>query len=306
MTNSLLYIAVARTATHVGCGQGLDDIDLPLLRGKASGLPIFGSGGVKGVLKQHAPTEWACSSNEVVALFGPDRNNAGAHAGMLAPQDARLLAMPVASLRGGWAWVTCPDALRRFRRDAVVAAGLTDLPDMPPVPGRGHAAVVEATPLRMQIGNGNLLALGEKVFSLGGDNAQAGAQSMATWGAKLAMWSFPDDDDDWRAAFAQRLVLVGDDDFRYFTITATEQRARVSLNVDRVATENALWREECLPADSLLWGLISASPVAHGLREAPVDEQTALDKVKKCNLQMGGKASVGYGNVQFLPIRTAA
>ena len=66
-------------------------------------------------------------------LFGPPTAGAGEFAGALSVSDARLLAFPVRSLKGVFAWVSCPAVLTRLQRDACLA-GCSDLPPViPPV-----------------------------------------------------------------------------------------------------------------------------------------------------------------------------
>lgn len=308
--NSLLYLALTRTPTHAGCGAGLDDIDLPIQRSTSTQLPIFTSSTVKGVLRQHAPQEWGCNPNEVIALFGPERDKASEHAGMLTPQDAQLLALPVASLQGGWAWVTCTGALSRMRRDALASASSIP-PHVPPEPGQRCVHVPAKSPLVFEVSPAPgaapnvVMVLHELTRSApAATPADVTAQAAcAEWGVWLAQHAFAADEAKWRASFAERLVIVPDADFTHLSLVATEVRSRVSLNADRTPKNKALWREECLPADSLLWGMIGAQRVAaSGL----CSETEALARVKPATLQLGGKASVGYGWVEFLPLRSPA
>jgi CRISPR-associated protein Cmr4 len=301
LPNSLIYLALTRTPTHVGCGQGLGDIDLPVQRSVSTGLPIMASSSIKGVLRQHAPKAWACTGNEVLVLFGPERDEASKHAGMLTMTDARLLALPVASLQGGWAWVTCLDALRRFRRDALECV-CSGVPDLPPSVKSGRIQASARSELVITASNAEFVVLLESVLNVERQppNAAGGPVSdpALQWGRYLAAWAFPDDDPEWRESFASRLVIVADDEFRHFATVATEVRARVSLDENRVAKSTGLWREECVPADSLFWGSIGAQAV---VTDAAVNEAIALGEVARCQVQIGGKASVGYGCIDLLP-----
>jgi CRISPR-associated protein Cmr4 len=49
-------------------------------------------------------------------IFGPE-DTEEAHAGALAFTDARILLFPVKSLKGVFAWITCPMVLERFKED---------------------------------------------------------------------------------------------------------------------------------------------------------------------------------------------
>jgi len=299
--NALLYLALTRTPTHVGCGQGLDDIDLPLKRNVVTGLPEWPGSGIKGVWREHAPAQWGLSPNLVTQLFGPTRDMAALHAGMLMPQDAHLLALPVASQCGGWGWATSVAVLQRMRREAL-ALGLQGLPDLPerlvePDGKSQQAAYLPAcSPLRLPAEAGALVVLGELALSVSVQDAAA-QDLCAQWGQWLAKAACPGDEEAWRQHMARRLVVVDDDSFEHLARMHLEVRSRVSLGEGRVADEHALWREECLPADTVMWGLVAAQRVPqHGLEEAH-----ALAHVKACRMQLGGKASVGYGWVEFWP-----
>lgn len=292
--NHRLYLALTRTPTHVGAGQGLDDIDLPVYR-NTWGLPILPGSSFKGVLRQAAADADGSDADTVQTLYGPDPKNAAKHAGMLALQDARLLLLPVASLRGGWAWVTSAGLLWRYRRDAA-AAGLAGLPQPPPAlePGAHRALVGQSgSPLAMQVHGSTQAMLLEAALTL------SVSSTVAAWAAHLAALAFPDDDAAWRSAFESRMVLVDDDTFMDFCRSGTEVRARVRLDENRVAVDGALWREECVPADSLFWGVFSAQLVPAA--PAQLEPAEALRRVRPASLQLGGKASVGYGWVDFLP-----
>jgi CRISPR-associated protein Cmr4 len=309
--NSLLFFIMARTPLHVGCGQGMDDIDLPIYRSKATQLPVLPSSSIKGVMRQFAPSAWQCNDDEVTVLFGPERDSASLHAGMLTPQDARLLAMPVASMQGGWAWVTSREALRCFKRDAE-SAGVQKVPDLPAAlpRGDGMAHVGNRSPLHVEIGIDKMVVLAEHVLTpapIADSNAKSNVNAnekpspAEIWGGFLSEHAFPGEDQDWLAAFIARLVVLPDQTFTDIAKMCTEVRTRVSLNENRVANDAALWREECMPADSLFWGVMGAQRVENSLG---VTEAVALAKAQQCSMQLGGKASVGYGWIDFVPVRT--
>lgn len=122
-----LYHLYTLTALHVGIGQGSGVIDLPIAREKSTGLPVVPGSAVKGVLREELRPD-ALPLETWLALFGPE-TTAGQdlHAGALAVGDARLLCLPVRSLRGTFAYATCPLVLRRYARDLG-----TDHPPIPP------------------------------------------------------------------------------------------------------------------------------------------------------------------------------
>lgn len=299
--NNRIYRLRATTPLHMGMGQGAGDIDQPIAREKSTGLPLAPGSAVKGVLrdamdpggdgphKSQTDVEWA-------VLFGPAYSDNVAQAGMLIFEDARLLAMPVRSLKGTCAWVTCPFVLARYT-EALRAANAAppDLPSEPLTVADGKIAATSA------VLHNNTAILEE--LDLAPDSASLAARD--TWAGHLATSFMPDATHagglrgasaTFRDMFKARVAIVSDETFAFFAETATEVRARIRLGEDRVVARNALWYEELLPAESLFWGEWGAQRVR--MSTIPPDAACAL--VKSQPLQLGGKATVGYGRMDFL------
>ncbi len=58
------------------------------------------------------------SPPKTTAIFGPETDKASEHAGAISVGDAKILLFPVRSLKGVFAYVTCPLILERFVEDA--------------------------------------------------------------------------------------------------------------------------------------------------------------------------------------------
>ena len=142
MPESKMMWVHAISPIHVGCGFGVGVVDLPILREKATNWPILPGSGLKGVVVARAgASDPDKRENLAQAAFGkPDtrddkeNKDVPANAGALIISDARLVLLPVRSLYGTFAWVTCPLALRRLARD--LAQGRHDRWQHPcPCPG---------------------------------------------------------------------------------------------------------------------------------------------------------------------------
>ena len=112
-------------------------------------------------------------------------------------------------------------------------------------------------------------------------------------------------DEKWKELFQQRFMIVPDNVFSFLAETATEVRARIKLKEGtRTVEKGALWYEENLPAETLLWGIIGCDrsrsenyPKSAGdLMKYFRDEIGA----ERC-LQVGGNATVGRGRVRWIP-----
>ena len=98
--------------------------------------------------------------------------------------------------------------------------------------------------------------------------------------------------------FLRRFAIVSDEVMDYFSKFATEDQARVKLDENRVAQGTALWREECLPMETVLFGVVGAEGRKSSLFPEAKD---VLAKIPaKCTLQIGGKASTGKGMVDCI------
>src|SRR5581483_3288005 len=135
-SGGILYLK-ALTSLHPGSGTALGAVDLPVQRERHTDWPVIPGSSIKGVLRE------ATENRLRQRLFGAGDTD-GTSAGALSFTDARVLAFPVRSAKGVFAWVTCPQALNRWSRDA----GLVGTrPSVPPLsPGESTGFVSEGSP----------------------------------------------------------------------------------------------------------------------------------------------------------------
>lgn len=301
--NSRILFLYCETPLHAGIGAGLGGVDLPIQRERATDYPMIQSSGVKGALRSAMPRNSASTD----AIFGPELASGTAHApdsaGMLVVGDARLLAFPVRSLQGVFAYITCLDVLARFKRDTT---GITlptafSFPSSPP--DREKAYVVQgASNYSPVIGATSTLYLEEFEFSLGTENSSP----VADW---LSQYALPPSYTHWQSRMKEALVIVHDDIFRDFTRFSTEVQTRVALLPDtKTVKRGALWTEESLPAETLMYVPIRATdPRKNGVQlDEEIDgsrkltPQTAIKWVEKKaeeRLQIGGDETISRGIV---------
>ena len=233
-TDACILLLHAATPVHVGVDQGLGAIDLPTMRAVHTGDPLIPGSSLKGVLRDRAEGDARYTRDpkgevrdptyqrRVESAFGPPQERAGDFQGGLCFGDAGVLALPVRSLSGTFAWVTCPRLLRRYNEDAR-AAGVATLPVPAAARGLadGRALGTSTSVLPVDSAAPELrVFLEDLLFTLARDPA------MDTAAATLGGLLWPDDDAA-KEALAQRLLLVSDDIFSFSTRTALEVRARV-------------------------------------------------------------------------------
>jgi len=289
------------TPVHAGTGTSLSIVDLPIQRERITGLPIVQASSLKGVLRAETllileRRQDPKAEDKVRVLFGPETGQASAHAGCVSPHDARLLLFPIRSLVGVFAWATCPLVLERFKRE-MTAAGFSVNWDVTPLPANSQQAFVTQD---SEIFADGKVVLEEFAFEAKIDDI---AKQIAEWLAKIA---FPQSDEykpfrDW---LPKRFVILPDDAFRDFTQMATEVITRIRLQPEtKTVAEGALWSEEHLPSETLLYAPIFISkPLAPNADQLGLTDSGAvlreLSNLQIDRLQIGGDETVGRGIVK--------
>jgi len=268
-------------------------------------------------------------------VFGPATDRASEHGGALAFTDARILLFPVRSLAGFFAWVTSPGALARFRRALELAEAAqgnklelsvelnhqrVDLESLWPEgePRQGEAWV--GTPCHLRLGDQGSPGHGEIVLEELALRAGTAADSESRFVTALGGWlanqlypPAPDGADSerpaatvgldyWRRRLPEALAVVQDDVFRHFVTYSTELAQRIRIGETGTVEGGALWTEEYLPSDTVLYCLALATPPKepHGSLSGAA---AVLGKLKGMVgsgrwLQLGGEESIGRGIVR--------
>lgn len=265
------------TALHSGVGQGVGVVDLPIARAKATNLPIVAGSSIKGVLRD----ELQIGNDDKNILFGKDKD--ADFAGAIAFGDANLLILPIRSFAGVVAYATCPFILRQYKRDV---GGNIAIPEL----NNNRAWVVD---------NSNLLI--DNQIVLEDLDIRAEKQNLANdWANQIATAIYPKST-EWQDEFKKRFVILPDSIFSFLADTATEIRTRIRINREtRVVQDGALWTEENLPADSVLWGVLGVSESRDKNNKKSADELAGLLPKDEINLQIGGKHTVGRGFCRLL------
>ena len=264
-----------RTPLHVGCGSSVGAVDQPVGRERHTGYPIIPGSTIKGVLAdlwtvKNENGDYVREKELGVKLFGNDPvdKDAKAKAGSLLIGEGKLLAFPVRSAKGCWAWLTSPLVLNRFARDYNVSLGR--IPD----PGDEEAVaparltvesrvVFEEYPLKAV--DSNLDTIVEQLKML---------QSDAVWGDNLA----------------EHLTVVSNDVFAYFAKNACEiaNHNRIDDKTGVVA-DGALFSQENVPSETMFYSVLNSQ------------EAEDLDKLEqklgdeKNLLQIGADMTTGLG-----------
>jgi len=280
-----------RTPLHVGCGSSVGAVDQPVVRERHTGYPVIPGSSIKGVLAdlwngdaesvEKRTTEKdgqtvvqyvRKETGEAFRLFGNDTTAKTASAGSLLVGEGKLLAFPVRSAKGCWAWITCPLVLARFARDTGAKFSMVE--------------------------DGKILAA-EKLKVA--ENVVFEEYPLDVTG------SLPDDlvsamkavcaDPVWAENVSAHLAVVSDDLFAYFAKNACEIANHNRINDETGVVEGgALFSQENVPSEALFYAVFNCQDPADFTKV-----EAKLGEVGNA-LQIGADMTTGLGwcTVEFM------
>ena len=262
-----------RTPLHVGCGSSVGAVDQPVVRERHTGYPVIPGSAIKGVLADlwNEKNEQGniVRSKDGIMLFGNDDTKT-ASAGKLLIGEGRLLAFPVRSAKGAFAWLTCPLALNRFRRDGNFSFTVPDI-------AADKACVTSESLLKFE---GGKVIFEEYPLTVAAEEADA---------ALVDALKSLCDDDVW-AEMPKRLAIVSDELFRYFVENACEVANHNRIDDEKgVVAKGALFSQENVPSETLFYGVTNAAELGH---LEMLDERI---KAERGLLQIGADVTTGLG-----------
>ena len=262
-----------RTPLHVGCGSSVGAVDQPVVRERHTGYPVIPGSAIKGVLADlwNEKNEQGniVRSKDGITLFGNDDTKT-ASAGKLLIGEGRLLAFPVRSAKGAFAWLTCPLALNRFRRDGNFSFTVPDI-------AADKACVTSESLLKFE---GGKVIFEEYPLTVAAEEADA---------ALVDALKSLCDDDVW-AEMPKRLAIVSDELFRYFVENACEVANHNRIDDEKgVVAKGALFSQENVPSETLFYGVTNAADPRH---LEMLDERI---KAERGLLQIGADVTTGLG-----------
>jgi CRISPR-associated protein Cmr4 len=282
----------AVSPVHMGAGSAVGVIDNPIQRERHTEHPCFAGSGIKGALR-HGFEAIGGDAALIDRLFGPPSGSNELHGGAVSFGDAQLVAFPVRSLRGGYVYATCPQALERARRLLTMIGRPPVWPALPTIP-EGQCLVSN---MELLSGSGKLhleafeydAKMSEPLRKLSGDLAERALPA----GDAHAYF---------RGKLTEDLVVLSDTDFVYFVKNATlvEPHVRIDERTG-TASDGGLFYTENLPPESLLLAPLLASATRTGRSDDRLEADEVLAKVKTvldgALLQVGGDATTGRGLV---------
>jgi CRISPR-associated protein Cmr4 len=269
MTTRTPYFLFTHSPLHVGAGQSVGYVDLPIQREPHTKIPIVPGSSLKGVLRDHP----ALAANKD-HLFGVGAGeSSGGSAGALLIGEARVLCFPVRSARGSFAWITCPLVLKRAERDlGLVNTSFGEI---------GEKEVVAGGKVTLD----GKVVLEEYTFTAKTHDKLSELEKELSGLVNDPVWK----------ELPGRLVIVADGVFTYFAQSGCEIAQHVAIDDDTgTAKDGALFNEETVPSETLFYGVIAEQAI-HGKNGALKELATINGKP----IQVGGGETTGLGWCTF-------
>lgn len=284
----LLFRAI--TPIHVGSGQDVGLVDLPVIRERTTGHPFLPGSGIRGALRDRCEAK---DTDLTRRLFGEDRESQDLSAGCLSILDAHLLLFPVRSVPGPFVWITCPFLIDRYRRLFHELTGR-----------ESGLAAPETTP-------------GEGEYFGGSDHKDQMYLEEYPFTRGSGTWA-------WNAVLvdvtSEKVLLLCDTDFLHFARHATIVRQRNRLSTAKTVLGGNLFSVEMVPAETWFFGFVGATqervrekegePAEEKEPSVPMSKETASRQLHKLltgqengtetHVILGGDESVGLGITKML------
>jgi CRISPR-associated protein Cmr4 len=300
LASAAVLFLFAETPLHAGTGAVKAAVDLPIQRSVQTRWPIIHDSSMRGSLRDEVRE--VAGEGRADELFGYESVGEGdserpSGPGKLITPDAELLLFPVASARNMTAWVTCVPALQYFeRRVQVFSRQLGEKAQQAAAEfSRALAALSQPGPREAVVaGDAAVLWEGNKVI-LCSDSftvKDASANALGQWLGKYAVpfGKF------WQDRVSKHLVVLDQGAFEHYVLSKTDIRPRVKLSGGHVQP-GALWTEENLPVDSVLYQTIGLRRGAKASDFVNFVKTLKLDT--KPVIQLGGDQSLGRGFVRL-------
>lgn len=326
-TGKALFLKVI-TPMHVGSGSDLGIVDLPIQRESHTTFPKIESSSLKGAIRDRfeSVSEKRFDDIRIHLCFGYDDAHISEEtendfsgkkgtldsqfAGALGFSDARLLFFPVKSVSGVYALATCPEVLSRLGQDLEVIQRLT---------GEAHASTLidHIKAESISIKKGGCIVSRDTSLEV---NSRVILEEYAfkpEYKSKELLNELSAYFEGTIPNLGKKLVILSDDDFRDFVNLSTEVITRIKIdNETGTVAAGALFSEEFLPSESVLYSLTFAAPIFQAKQDVLRDKlgemslstegdvlkyfTDTLEKSANNILQIGGGATLGKGLISII------
>ncbi len=272
------YLIRALTPLHPGSGARVSGlVDLPVQREAHTDLPVIYGSSLKGALRAWASKK--LEDGKVLEIFGPKPGEGDKGMGKAVFMDAKLLMIPVRSLKGVYGWVTSPFLINRFIEDLnlvdeLLGRGKSGQLEGVQDPGKGEA-FVSGERLTLELRGKSLVILEDVKYKA----VNKEMEFLKLMGGKLK-------------EVGERLVVVSDDEFRRLLKRALMVNPHIQIDEEKGVVNN-LWFQEDLPPETIMYSAVFF----------PKELEQDLRKVLSGVVHVGGDMTTGLGFAEIIPLR---
>lgn len=300
--NAKLFSLYALTPVHPGSGTSLSYVDLPIQREKNTSFPVIPGSAIKGVIRDLALRVW--DREKVNLVFGSE--DTGDQASYIAFTDAKILFYPVRSVRGVFAYITCPFVINRFIKEIGSIDGKKvelniNLPKINDeeiiISNNSELIIKDFSKTNNQNITSEYVCLEEFSF-----NVKKNDQIIQDICGKLKEY-IPD-----QGEFQKKLAIVSDNVFTDLVNYAVDVRTRIKINQETgIVEQGALFVTEFVPSEAIFYSfvlfnsrVINRQDSDKEIAEFLKDLNTKItDLLRDKMLQIGGDETIGSGIVKL-------
>lgn len=297
------------TPIHMGAGQSVSYVDNVVQREKHTGFPTLWASGIKGVLRALCMriNNEIIKKEKVEEIFGPE-NDAEERASIISITDAKILFYPVRSVKGIFAYITCPFVIKKFFNELKILGIL-----------QKYQLFQNSKLEKLELKDDEVIV--DKQSDIKIENDAVGLEEFSF---KVENKNNLNDFDSFEIIFnsngldfdfiKRHLAIVSDDVFSDFVKYSVEIRTRIRIDQKTgTVADKALFTEELIPAESIFYSFIFANKrnQQNGKQNKQQNEQQnerVLQKIEKVLkevngiLQLGGDETLGKGIVKAILI----
>lgn len=319
------FFIICESPLHAGSGSDLGIVDLPIQRERHTGFPKIESSSLKGSIRQafeniDSKKKDINYRTDLHRVFGFDNakefddnvlneknqkleelikstfkdTKDKEFSSAIAFTDARLLLFPVKSMKGVFAWITCPEVLNRFKKDLdICKESIVNLPNDSSVASNN-----------LIISSSNKIVLEEYTFEV---TVNPETTKLAEYIADK-IYGNSEKHSYWKEKLKKDLVILSDNDFKDFVNLSTEVITRTKINNETGTVDSktgALFTEEYLPSDSIMYSIAMTSSIFCNNKGETFKNNNSENVMKFFTdnipdvMQIGGNYTLGKGIVKI-------
>ncbi len=308
MSNKMLpFFMLCETPLHVGVGSDVGIVDMPIQRERHTNWPKIEASGIKGCIRSAFEKKYKDNIKKQIdinVVFGYDENglikeikdkfgNDKDFSGSLGFTDARILLFPVKSLKGIFAWVTCPAVLDRLKTDLKIA-GTGDIKFR-----YKEKSVSEDSSCLICKNENYKIVLEEYTIDVDKEDK---SREIIDW---LSDNILPDDEvyKPLKKKMKKDIIVLDNDSFNDFVKLSTEVITRTKIdNATGTVKNTGLFTEEYLPTETIMYSTAIISPIFSNYKgffnqnnSAKEIKDFFIENINNKTIQIGGNSTLGKG-----------